>query len=403
MTDTVPATIAWPLIIVIAVVIVIRYRWAANSLYDTYFNNTLVWMLATVLLRQRAAEHLLAQSGLLSITTAQELSMVGMVGASTEFMGFVSMWSSRSPEQTRRRQRHYRTAAAVLSAAFLVFATRARLHGQLLEVSGGWDGVAALCAQSTMLVALGIRVILMASSERRRPTAHRRERNLATIGVVLGCAIAGSTLQAAVLEFAQQMHWADTVDWRLFNHGFVFFWVTVVATCFAGVPVALQAISSLGWDRASRDCRTLAPLRRDMIAAVPEVAFDLSNPSTGRRRTRLELHQTTVQIRDALLHLRHYFTDLDSRELDEFCRSHSVAQRHRADAALALNLARAINAKASGAQPIPLDNSEVFASRPTTLEEESTELIRLALWWPHAQAATNGYLPPHTMKAARTS
>lgn len=398
MTDTVPAAIAWPLIVFIAVVIAIRFRWVANSLYDTYFNNTLVWMLVTVLLRQRATEHLLAQAGLLSITTAQELSMVGMVGASMEFMGFVSMWSSRSPEHVRRRQRHYRTAAALLCVAFLVFATRARLHGQLLEVSGGWDGVAAVCAQSTMLVALGIRVILMAASERRRPTAHRRERNLATIGVILGCAIAVSTLQAAVLEFTQQMRWTDTVDWRLFNHGFVFFWVTVAATCFAGVPVALRAISHFGWDRASRDCRALAQLRLDMIAAVPDVAFDLANPSTGRRRTRLELHQTTVQIRDALLHLRHYFTDLDPHELDDFCRRHAVAHDRRADAALALNLAHAITTKACGAQPIPLDNSEVFASRPTTLEEESTELVRISIWWPHARAALT-----HGMKTARTT
>jgi hypothetical protein len=299
----------------------------------------------------------------------------------------VSMWSSRSAEQTRRRQRHYRFAAAALSVAFLVFATRARIHAQLLEVSGGWDGVAALCAQSTMLVALGVRVILMAAAERRRPAAHPRERHLATVGVLLGCAIAGSTLQAAVLEFAQQMRWADTVQWRLFNHGFVFFWVTVVATCLAGVPVTLRVSSHFGWDRASRDCRKLATLRHDMVAAVPEVAFDLINPSTGRRRTRLELHQTTVQIRDALLQLRHYFRGRDPHEIDDFCRLWRVPAKRRSEAELALDLAYAVRAKSAGAQPVPIDVSAVFTSRPTTLEEEATDLVKLSAWWPLAQAA----------------
>ncbi|MEB3980176.1 hypothetical protein OQ968_02735 [Mycobacterium sp. 663a-19] len=387
MTDTVPAAIAWPLIIFTTVMAAFRYKWVNTSPYDKYFNNTLVWMLGTVLLRQRAVEQLLAQSALLSVTCAQELSMVGMVGASTEFMGFVSMWSSRSPEHTRRRQRQYRLAATVLSIAFLVFATRARTHAQLLEVSGGWDGVAALFAQSTMLVALGVRVILMAASEGRRPTAHPRERHLALVGVVLGCAITASTLQAAVLEFAQQMHWADTVRWRLFNHGFVFFWVTVVATCLAGVPVALRVIGHFGWDRASRDCRNLATLRHDMVAAVPEVAFELINPSTGRRRTRLELHQTTVQIRDALLQLRHYFRDHDPDQIDDFCRLWRVPAQRRSEAELALDLAYAVRAKSAGAQPVPIDVSAVFTSRPTTLEEEATDLVKLSTWWPLAQAA----------------
>jgi len=399
MTDTVPAGIAWPLILFTAVIAAIRYRWVNNSPYDHYFNNTLVWMLATELLRQRGVEQLLAKSELLNVTASQELSMVGMVGSSTEFMGFVSMWSSRSPEQTRHRQSQYRIAATVLSAAFLVFATRARIHRQLLEVSGGWDGVAALCAQSTMLVALGVRVILMAASERRRPTAHRRERLLASIGVVLGCAIAASTLQAAVLEFTQQIGWIDSVDWRLFQHGFVFFWVTVVATCFAGVPVALRVIGHFGWDRASRDCRKLATLREHMVAAVPEVAFDLVHHSTGRRKTRLELHQTTVQIRDAVLQLRHYFRDNDPQELADFFTRNGVAPHRRSEAALALDLAHAVHAKSAGAPAIPLDVSAVFASRPTTLEEEATELVKLSKWWPLALSATGGPPSPHDMKA----
>jgi hypothetical protein len=387
MTDTVPEVIAWPLIAFIAAMVAVRFRWLANSLYDSYFNNTLAWILVTLLFRQRAVEQLLSHAGLISVTTSQQMSMLGMSFVATEFMGFVSLWSSRSPEVTRRRQRRYRIVSVVLSVMFLAFATRARLAGQTLEVSGGWDGVAALCAQSAMLVALGIRVTLMTVSEARRPTAHRRECNLAVVGVFVGLAITVSKSEAAVLEFAQQMHWADTVQWRLYNHGFVFFWVTVVATCMASVPVALHVMGHFGWDRAGRDCHALAALRRDMLAAVPEVAFELINPSTGRRRTRLELHQTTVQIRDALLRLRHYFVDPDPGELDQFCRRYTVAARRRADAALALNLAHAVNSKAVGAPPIPVDNSEVFASRPTTLEEEATDLVRLSIWWPYAQAA----------------
>jgi hypothetical protein len=89
MTDTVPEVIAWPLIAFIAAMVAVRFRWLANSLYDSYFNNTLAWILVTLLFRQRAVEQLLSHAGLISVTTSQQMSMLGMSFVATEFMGFV--------------------------------------------------------------------------------------------------------------------------------------------------------------------------------------------------------------------------------------------------------------------------------------------------------------------------
>ncbi|WP_425294264.1 DUF6545 domain-containing protein [Mycobacterium attenuatum] len=64
----------------------------------------------------------------------------------------------------------------------------------------------------------------------------------------------------------------------------------------------------------------------------------------------LELHQTTVQIRDAILQSRRYFSDTDAVELAGFCNSYAAPVDQRGEAALALQLAHAARARKAGAR-----------------------------------------------------
>lgn len=385
MTSSVPGWLAWPLVVAMAAVIAVRYRWFNTTLYDTYFNNTLLLMLIAQLLRERVAEDLLDRNRLLSITAAQHLSLLLVFFMAGEFMGFITRWSGLSPEQTRARHRYHRLAATVLAAAFFAVTTRARIHGQLLEVSGGWDNVIAWGLYAVLPVALAMQIISMCMREIRRPDAKQRERIVAGSAIPIAVAIGITTTVAMFLELFEELGWAHTLDYRLTTHAYIFFWEAIGTAAVAAIPIVLAVVAYLGWDSTSRMWCRLQRIRSDMLTAVSDAGFEIAFNSCGRRKTALELHQTTVQIRDAILRLRPYYPGLDGTESAAFLREYSVPPKQNAEAVAALQLEAAVRAKEGGVGP-STEATEIVRSRSTTLDEETRELLALSRWWPRARA-----------------
>lgn len=385
MTSSVPAWLAWPLIVAMAAIIAVRYRWFNTTLYDNYFNNTLLLMLVAQLLREHLVEQLLDRAAVMTVTMAQHLSLVLVFFMAAEFMGFITLWAQLAPEETRRRHRYHRGAALILAAAFFLVTTRARASGQLLEVAGGWDNVIAWGLYAVLPVALAVQMVNMCVHEFRRPEAKPRERLVAGSIGTIGAAIGITTLVAMALEFLEEVGWLHSLDYRLDKHAFIFFWEAIGAAAVAAIPIALAAVAHLGWDSYSRDWRQLQRLCADMTDAVPDAAFEIAFNSPGRRKTALELHQTTVQIRDAILRLRPYSTNISREVLAGFLHKYSVPPEEAGEAAHALQLAAAARAKESGAQP-SVDTAQIVQSRSTTLAEETDELLALSRWWPPARA-----------------
>ncbi|SHR49239.1 DUF6545 domain-containing protein [Mycobacteroides abscessus] len=385
MTSSVPGWLAWPLVVAMAAVIAVRYRWFNTTLYDTYFNNTLLLMLIAQLLRERVAEDLLDRNRLLSITAAQHLSLLLVFFMAGEFMGFITRWSGLSPEQTRARHRYHRLAATVLAAAFFAVTTRARIHGQLLEVSGGWDNVIAWGLYAVLPVALAMQIISMCMREIRRPDAKQRERIVAGSAIPIAVAIGITTTVAMFLELFEELGWAHTLDYRLTTHAYIFFWEAIGTAAVAAIPIVLAVVAYLGWDSTSRMWCRLQRIRSDMLTAVSDAGFEIAFNSCGRRKTALELHQTTVQIRDAILRLRPYSPGLGGTESAAFLREYSVPPKQNAEAVAALQLAAAVRAKEGGVGP-STEATEIVRSRSTTLDEETRELLALSRWWPRARA-----------------
>lgn len=385
MTSSVPGWLAWPLVVAMAAVIAVRYRWFNTTLYDTYFNNTLLLMLIAQLLRERVAEDLLDRNRLLSITAAQHLSLLLVFFMAGEFMGFITRWSGLSPEQTRARHRYHRLAATVLAAAFFAVTTRARIHGQLLEVSGGWDNVIAWGLYAVLPVALAMQIISMCMREIRRPDAKQRERIVAGAAIPIAVAIGITTTVAMFLELFEELGWAHTLDYRLTTHAYIFFWEAIGTAAVAAIPIVLAVVAYLGWDSTSRMWCRLQRIRSDMLTAVPDAGLEIAFNSCGRRKTALELHQTTVQIRDAILRLRPYYPGLGGTESAAFLREYSVPPKQNAEAVAALQLAAAVRAKDGGVGP-STEATEIVRSRSTTLDEETRELLALSRWWPRARA-----------------
>ncbi|MBU8820757.1 hypothetical protein KL864_33345 [Mycolicibacterium goodii] len=388
MTATVPGVLAWPLLAFMAAVVVFRYLLFNHSQWERYLNHTLAFMLAANLIRERLVQEALASAGVMSVSTAQQVSLALMIFCAAEFMGFITMWTQLSAEQARRRQRFHRTAALGLAAAFFIAATPARTAGQPLEVHGGWSSVLAWSFYVLLLCVLSVQLTALCIKELRRPQAKRHERLVAASGLTIGFSIAVTSIEAPVLAALEELGWIYSHGYRLTLHGFIFFTESVGANLLAAIPFLLAAFARAGFDATSRRWRQLQPLRDAMIAAVPEAAFELRVPNTSRRKTSLDLHQTTVQIRDAILQLRPYFVEVDPEEADHFTTRATVPPKHRQAALDALQLAHAVHAKAAGAPPSPIDASIVLSSRSTNLDEETAELLRLARWWPQAEAAS---------------
>lgn len=91
------------------------------------------------------------------------------------------------------------------------------------------------------------------------------------------------------------------------------------------------------------------------------------------------------------MRLRPYVGDLPSQELAQFLDANSVPAAQRDVATSAWYLAHGARAKTVGATPEPLDVALMVASRATTLEEETTELLKLAKWWPVAYTVTEQF------------
>ena len=115
MTATVPAILAWPLLAFMAAVVSLRYVFFNHSQWERYLNHTLAFMLASNLIREQAVQDALASAGIMTVTTAQQISLALMIFTAAEFMGFITMWTQLSDAEARRRQRYHRLAAVVLA------------------------------------------------------------------------------------------------------------------------------------------------------------------------------------------------------------------------------------------------------------------------------------------------
>ncbi|MFI9633172.1 MAB_1171c family putative transporter [Nocardia sp. NPDC051929] len=151
-------------------------------------------------------------------------------------------------------------------------------------------------------------------------------------------------------------------------------------TLLTMIPLVTALLARTGLDRTGRDCRRLRPLWRDLTAVVPEVV--LAEDGSAPREATSRLYRMTVEIWDALLHLRPYVPALSE--------AGSPADRHDARRS-ALQVALAVRAKRDGDTPTP--GSMAAGAAHGEARDRAAEfrfLLELARVWPEAVAAV-GY------------
>lgn len=382
-----PGLIAWPLIAFMTLVLLGRYRWCNQNLYEKYFNSTLALLGLAQLLREQLVENMLVTTNFMTLPGTWQLGTAVMSYSYTEFVGFILLWSGLSEAQTRRRHKYFRLVGVLFVAGFLIAGTGARVASESVEFIRGWQSVVTLTCVTAMLMVDGLGLIWLSVRE-LRTASRRRERLIAISTLTMGAAGATNVVQEAALQMTDQLGWTHTADFRQQYHASGLFFMIVGIFATAAVPLVIKLLRALGLDPISRGWSALQPLRQALRTVVPECAFDLDDDEPGRRKTELQLHHTVVEVRDAILRLRPYFRDIPDQELTRFLSApHRVAPGERAAALAALRLAHAAAVKATGASPQPIDEALVVASHASTLLQEAAELVALARWWTAAYAA----------------
>ena len=399
-----PGIIAWPLIVFMTLVVVGRCRWFNNNnLYERYFNNTLAFLLLAQILREHLVQNMLVRTSFMTMPGTWQLGTAVFGYSVTELIGFSLLWSGMSEAETRRRHRYYRLAGVLLIAGMLICGTRARLAAEPLELTRGWDSLTTLTCLTTMLMVLATRVI-WSSLRELRTVRSGRERVIALSLLSMGLVAVGVVLQEAALQIFDQLGWTHTANYRQQSHAAGLFFGILSPFLIGAVPLAMKLLGALGLDPISRSWCKLQPLRQAMRTAVPDNVFDFDDDEPGRRKSKLQLHQSVVEIRDAILGLRPYFCEITDHHVTRFLDEPNAVPARDHDAAIgALRLAHAAKTKAAGITLETLDvySAPIVASRAATLEQEAAELVTLAKWWPAAYAATEDIMePPANTKAS---
>lgn len=158
---TIPNYVAWPLLATMAVIVVIRYRWFNTTRLEIYLNNAIALLLVANLFRDPWVERYLAREHLLSLTAAQQVSLVVAVFAAAEFLGFVGV--ATYPDRYLLEHHNWvrRGEAAAVAVLFIVATIPARRDGETVEQHHSWFTFAGFVLLSTYIILLASQMVRM--------------------------------------------------------------------------------------------------------------------------------------------------------------------------------------------------------------------------------------------------
>ncbi|WP_280498105.1 MAB_1171c family putative transporter [Nocardia asiatica] len=375
MTSSAPPVIAWLIITGSAAAALLRLVWLHDRARpsERHVTYALICAVIAALLREGAVQRALADAGLLSVGFTRQLGTTFIVATFAPLIVLAQSWSERWSEQEsesyRRMRRAVWGAAGVSMALMLLLGAHARALGQYIDRTEGWQTVAYFAFFSGWCGATGL--LVFAASVRELRAGQLRPSHKLTYLLIL--IVGGWTLEEAVSIFASSVcaatgTGAAFVDFRFHANENNFVYMVGLGSLAAGVRVGTEIARRLGIDAASRTVRQLTPMWRDLVTTCAEIPRpSQADPDPDPRR---RLHRMTVEIRDALLVLGRFAEPLPADV--------------PADAAEAVQIARALHRKADGSQPGSY--LRLHASAPgRDIVDETRTLRRIARHWGPAQ------------------
>ncbi|MBF6125135.1 MAB_1171c family putative transporter [Nocardia brasiliensis] len=334
--------------------------WLVNDTPSDYLiNRALTWDMSAVigygvvaaLGYTDFAHRLFAATGLLAISSA---------------FGFAVLLGGAAPRYTRARQRSYDTVAFGCAAFELALAFGDEL-GLCLHRFLDWEG--ALWSGTELFIAW-VGLVLMRACVRELSASNlTQERLLYSLLCALGLYVFIAAVVSALRTAGGTSPRDPGTGWAIMD----FLAVSILAS-LVSLPLFRALVARAEWDKTGRHCRRLRPLWHDLTAAVPEVVLPLEHAQ--RRGSDSELYRMTVEIGDALLHLKQFAADAETVPADTID-------------AYARRIAEAAELKRLGIRPAPRTRHPHTIIHPPA-DDRATELhnlLALSREWPRARAA----------------
>ncbi|MEV6323065.1 MAB_1171c family putative transporter [Nocardia sp. NPDC051787] len=356
--STVPTSVVVAAAVCLALMTVGRWLFVNETVADRLINRTWSWTLVALLLYEAAA--VLDHPDL-----ARRLFLgVGLMGTAS-FYGLARLVgdadADADAETAYRRQRGYDSAFAAVGVSVV-------LGTPVIQGAFRFDYAEFIWTLS-MLPAIYGGLLFGRASARELRVAGSSTRERLAYAVLLAFAVywAIASVIVIVRSIAGTRPSEPGKVWAVLA-----FLMLLAVTLFTAIPLIVVLLARTGWDRTGRACRRLRPLWQDLTAAVPEVVLlhDHSAPPESSAR----LYRMTVEIWDALLHLKPYLPESPepgAAEMDNDVRDD------------ALQLARAMRAKLDGHAPAPA--SPTWSTAQAGPRDRATELrylLALAREWP---------------------
>ncbi|CAM4431832.1 MAB_1171c family putative transporter [Nocardia ninae] len=285
--------------------------------------------------------------------------------AIADLYGLAKLFADADPARARERQRIYDAAAVV---AGIATALVGRTEG---TDTGFWlRAIVSLAVFNVPLLVSGVHIIRACLRDLR--VENSLLKRIPYIGLLMLTTgwFFGSGL-AVLRAFDGKPPGYISTEWSPVSCLFC-----VLLALVTGVPLVHAILARTGWDRTGRQLRRLEPLWRDLTTAVPEVVLPAG---PGPREPESRLYRTTVEIRDALLHLKQHLS------IDEVPGTSGETY--------AMQIARAARARMDGIAPTGARPSRFPQISARDMRSELAHLLDLARQWPRARAAISDPAP----------
>ncbi|WP_433661680.1 MAB_1171c family putative transporter [Nocardia sp. CA-128927] len=357
MTPPVSTELAASALMFAFVVVVARWFLVHDAFGNRLVNRALGWQIGG------AAIEVLGSGTYLADVTYRAFLGAGAITLGYLY-GIAAVFADADIDKARRRQ-------PIINTVFLVCAVIVVLTGRPadpMQPGFGWQAPLVWAIFNVPMALFGLHVIRACVRELRVAESRVYER-LVFSALFLAAAYASfAAVGSGVQVLGGRPSDSPPADWTTASC-LCFFVITVLLS----VPVVNVLLARAGWDRIGRRCRRLWPLWRDLTAVVPSIVLD---DGIDRRDPELRLYRMSVEIQDALQHLKLYMPPADRRE-------QSVGIH-------AVQIARAVEAKHRGVEPVATVAAGdlpglITGDRGTELDR----LLELARVWPTARAAAS--------------
>ncbi|MFI6997653.1 MAB_1171c family putative transporter [Nocardia sp. NPDC050175] len=360
-------------IVVLLTCLVLGGRWLLvnETTIDHLVNRSLSWNTGSVLGYACAA-------GLGYPDFGQRLFLAIGVISLSNFFGFVALLDGADPRTSRSRQRRFDTFAGSFGLFVLICAaaeeTGLYLHRFVDWERGAWVSVYVFCLWGSVLL------VRACVRELRAAAPTRREKLTYSALLVFGVYCADSAFYGVLKQIAGESPGRP----GLFAAAASFACMALLSALVA-IPLINAVVVWAELDQAGRQCRRLHPLWRDLTDVVPEVV--LHPEASAHRDSAARRYRMTVEIGDALLHLRQFAPDTDSPGAETI-------------SAHARRITEAAELKRRGI-PAPHRNDKSRSVIHPPAEDRAAELdnlLALSREWPRAFAAAKTSRTPNRVR-----